>query len=84
MSPCPTQPCQLVRGTSYSINVTFASSKCRFLSWGAWSEHLCVPLLGEQWGRVAGGGSGWEEVDGEEECYLIVFSQPLGLADGGA
>lgn len=27
MSPCPTQPCLLHKGTSYSINVTFASSK---------------------------------------------------------
>ncbi|KAM6132992.1 NPC intracellular cholesterol transporter 2 [Phoenicopterus ruber ruber] len=25
VSPCPTQPCQLHKGTSYSINVTFAS-----------------------------------------------------------
>uniref|UniRef100_A0A8B9TB60 NPC intracellular cholesterol transporter 2 n=1 Tax=Anas platyrhynchos TaxID=8839 RepID=A0A8B9TB60_ANAPL len=25
VSPCPTQPCQLVKGTSYSINVTFSS-----------------------------------------------------------
>lgn len=29
VSPCPTQPCQLVKGTSYSINVTFSSSKYR-------------------------------------------------------
>ncbi|KAL2303776.1 hypothetical protein Nmel_009055 [Mimus melanotis] len=27
VSPCPTQPCLLHKGTSYSINVTFASSK---------------------------------------------------------
>lgn len=84
MSPCPTQPCQLVKGTSYSVNVTFASSKCCFPSWGAQGGHLCVPLLGEERGRVAGEGSGWEEVDGEEECYLVVFSQPLGFVKGGS
>lgn len=72
MSPCPTQPCQLHKGTSYSINVTFASSKYRFLRWGAGvgGSHLCVPLRGE--------GSGWEEVAGEEEHRLVVFSQPPG------
>ncbi|XP_006865670.1 PREDICTED: epididymal secretory protein E1 [Chrysochloris asiatica] len=26
VSPCPTQPCQLVRGQSYSVNVTFTSN----------------------------------------------------------
>ncbi|KAM9146934.1 NPC intracellular cholesterol transporter 2 [Pangshura tecta] len=25
VSPCPTQPCQLQKGTSYSVNVTFSS-----------------------------------------------------------
>lgn len=36
VSPCPTQPCQLVKGTSYSINVTFSSSKHRLRgAWGA-------------------------------------------------
>lgn len=80
MSPCPTQPCQLHKGTSYSINVTFASSKYRFLRWGAGAggSHLCVPLRGQEWGRVAGEGSGWEEVAGEEEHRLVVFSQPPG------
>ncbi|XP_066178153.1 NPC intracellular cholesterol transporter 2 isoform X3 [Sylvia atricapilla] len=32
VSPCPTQPCLLHKGTSYSINVTFASSKERIPS----------------------------------------------------
>ncbi|XP_018431017.1 PREDICTED: epididymal secretory protein E1 [Nanorana parkeri] len=27
VSPCPTQPCPLVRGSTYIINVTFASGK---------------------------------------------------------
>ncbi|XP_037594509.1 NPC intracellular cholesterol transporter 2 [Cebus imitator] len=26
VSPCPTQPCQLSKGQSYSVNVTFTSS----------------------------------------------------------
>ncbi|XP_030070854.1 NPC intracellular cholesterol transporter 2 [Microcaecilia unicolor] len=26
VTPCPTEPCQLVRGTDYTINVTFSSN----------------------------------------------------------
>lgn len=75
MSPCPTQPCLLHKGTSYSINVTFASSKYRFPSWGARGAAIAsVPLLGEEWRRVAGEGSGWEEAAGEEDSPLVAFS----------
>lgn len=86
MSPCPTQPCLLHKGTSYSINVTFASSEHRRPSWGAgWAargEVTSVPLRGGEWGRVVGKGSEWEEVAGDEERPLAVFLQPLGYMEG--
>lgn len=63
MSPCPTQPCQLLKGTSYSINVTFASSKRRFPSGGAGGVGAIAPAShcsersGEGgWGGVCLGG----------------------------
>lgn len=55
VSPCPTQPCQLVKGTSYSINVTFSSSKHLLRgAWGCWWG----PVRRDEVGR--GGDSGWE------------------------
>lgn len=55
VSPCPTQPCQLVKGTSYSINVTFSSSKHLLRgAWGCWRG----PVRRDEVGR--GGDSGWE------------------------
>lgn len=50
MSPCPTQPCQLVKGTSYSINVTFSSSK-HGVAVGGW---LCAALRGHRGGQRGG------------------------------
>lgn len=87
MSPCPTQPCLLHKGTSYSINVTFASSK-HCSAAGVPGEcvgengHLRVPLFGQGQGKVAGEGSGWEEVAGEEEWPLVVFLQPSRFVEG--
>lgn len=40
--PCPTQPCQLHKGQSYSVNVTFSSSKYNFLGKSHPSPNLNV------------------------------------------
>lgn len=39
--PCPVQPCQLHKGQSYSVNVTFNSSKCNVLE-KSHSRFKCV------------------------------------------
>lgn len=77
MSPCPTQPCLLHKGTSYSINVTFASSKEHILSGSGQGQ--VIPSVTHCWEgrRVAGEGSGWEE-----ECSLVVFLRPLAYVKG--
>lgn len=73
MSPCPTQPCLLHKGTSYSINVTFASSKAHIPRGSGQGQ--VIPSVSHCWeGRwAAGEGPGWEE-----KCPLVVFLQPLG------
>lgn len=77
MSPCPTQPCLLHKGTSYSINVTFASSKEHVPSGSG--QGRVMPSVSHCWEgrRVAGEGSGWEE-----ECPLVAFLQPLAYVKG--
>lgn len=61
MSPCPTQPCLLHKGTSYSINVTFASSEHRRPSWGAGVGCAGGGYLGPTAWRGMGKG-GWKGV----------------------
>lgn len=48
MSPCPTQPCLLHKGISYSINVTFASSKEHIPSGSGQGQG--IPSVSRCWG----------------------------------
>lgn len=41
IQPCPSQPCQLHKGQSYAVNVTFTSSELLFTS----SDHSNKPDL---------------------------------------
>lgn len=41
IAPCPSQPCQLHKGQSYSVNVTFNSGE-RLLSSREWLQFKCI------------------------------------------
>lgn len=62
MSPCPTQPCLLHKGTSYSINVTFASSKEHIPSGNEQGQVIPSVSHCREGIRAAGEGSGWKSV----------------------